>query len=100
MAQAEPLRALHYNLEKTGGLQRVLAPPYDVIDDEQRAELEARSPYNVVRIDLPEGEDPYAEAARTLADWRADEVVVRDEQPALWALEQDYTGPDGQSRTR
>jgi uncharacterized protein (DUF1015 family) len=100
MAQVEPLRALHYNLEKTGGLQTVVAPPYDVIDDEQRAELEARSPYNVVRIDLPRGEDPYAEAASTLAQWRADGIVVQDGQPELWALEQDYTGPDGQSRTR
>ncbi len=53
MAEIEPLRALHYNLERTGGLQDVVAPPYDVIDAEQRAELEARSPYNVVRVDLP-----------------------------------------------
>ncbi|OAI39884.1 hypothetical protein AYO39_02315 [Actinobacteria bacterium SCGC AG-212-D09] len=100
MAQVEPLRALHYNLEKTGGLQDVVAPPYDVIDDEQWAELEARSPYNVVRIDLPRGADPYEAAAATLSGWRADDVVVRDEQPALWALEQDYTGPDGRGRTR
>ncbi len=100
MAQVEPLRALHYNLEKTGGLQDVVAPPYDVIDDEQRAELEARSPYNVVRIDLPRGADPYEAAAETLSGWRADDVVVRDEQPGLWALEQDYTGPDGRGRTR
>jgi uncharacterized protein (DUF1015 family) len=27
-------------------------------------------------------------------------VLVRDRQPALWALEQDYTGPDGRARTR
>ena len=67
MAEIEPLRALHYDLDKTGGLQPVLAPPYDVIDAEQRAELEARSPYNVVRIDLPVGDDPYAEAARILS---------------------------------
>ncbi len=25
---------------------------------------------------------------------------MRDEQPAMWALAQDYTGPDGQRRTR
>jgi uncharacterized protein (DUF1015 family) len=100
MAQVEPLRALRYNLEKTGGLQNVVAPPYDVIDAEQRAGLEARSPYNVVRIDLPQGDDPYANAAETLAEWRAQGAVVQDEKPALWALEQDYTGPDGQSRTR
>ena len=64
MAEIEPLRALHYDLDKTGGLQDVVAPPYDVIDADQRAELEARSPYNVVHIDLPRGDDPYAGGRR------------------------------------
>ncbi|HUZ28012.1 MAG TPA: DUF1015 family protein [Solirubrobacteraceae bacterium] len=100
MADVQPLRALHYDLTKTGGLQAVIAPPYDVIDPDQRAQLEARSPYNVVRIDLPTGDDPYAAAADRIAAWRADGVVVQDEAPALWVLEQDYTGPDGRSRTR
>jgi uncharacterized protein (DUF1015 family) len=100
VAEIEPLRALHYDLDKTGGLQQVLAPPYDVIDADQRAELEARSPYNVVRIDLPVSDDPYAEAARVLDQWQTEGVVVQDDQPALWALEQDYTGPDGHRRTR
>jgi uncharacterized protein (DUF1015 family) len=100
MAEIKPLRALHYDLQRTGGLQDVVSPPYDVIDAEQRAELERRSPYNVVRIDLPVGEDPYERAAGELAAWRADGVVVQDEQPALWVLEQDYTGPDGRRRTR
>jgi uncharacterized protein (DUF1015 family) len=100
MAQIEPFQALHYNLDKTGGLQDVVAPPYDVIDSAQRSELEGRSPYNVVRIDLPLGHDPYEAAAHELASWREQHVVVQDEQPALWALEQDYTGPDGQRRTR
>jgi uncharacterized protein (DUF1015 family) len=100
MADIEPLRALHYNLEKTGALQDVIAPPYDVIDAEQRAELERRSPYNVVRIDLPQGDDPYQTAARELAAWREQNVIVQDEKPALWALEQDYTGPNGRRHTR
>jgi uncharacterized protein (DUF1015 family) len=100
MAEIEPLRALHYNLEKTGGLQDVAAPPYDVIDDRQRAELEAKSPYNVVRIDLPVGPDPYDDAARQLQEWRSEGVVVQDDAPALWVLQQSYTGPDDQHRTR
>ena len=103
MADVSPLQALHYDLDRTGGLRPVAAPPYDVIDREQRAELLARSPYNVVAIDLPEdpgGGDPYAHAAETLADWREQGVVVEDAAPALWALEQDYTGPDGRRRTR
>ena len=100
MADITPLHALHYDLARTGGLAPVAAPPYDVIDPEQRAALVARSPYNVVEIDLPQGDDPYVHAARTLAQWRADGVVVADPAPALWALEQDYTGPDGRRRTR
>jgi uncharacterized protein (DUF1015 family) len=103
VADVSPLHALHYDLDRTGGLAPVAAPPYDVIDAAQRAELLARSPYNVVAIDLPQdpaGGDPYAHAAATLKDWRAGGVVVADPEPALWALEQDYTGPDGARRTR
>jgi len=100
MATIEPFRALHYDLDRVGGLQDVVAPPYDVIDAEQRTELLSRSPHNVVEIDLPQGDDPYAHAADVFAQWQRDGVLVRDDQPALWALEQDYTGPDGRRRTR
>ncbi|HEY7074699.1 MAG TPA: DUF1015 domain-containing protein [Solirubrobacteraceae bacterium] len=101
MADVAPLRALHYDLARVGGLQAVAAPPYDVIDDEQRAALLRESPYNVVEIDLPrDSGDPYRHAADVLQAWLADGVLVRDAEPALWALRQDYTGPDGRSRTR
>jgi len=101
MAEIEPLRALRYDPERTGGLQDVVAPPYDVISAEQRLELEARSTYNVVRIDLPRGgDDRYERAADTLGRWRQEGVVLQDEQPALWTLAQAYAGPDGQRRTR
>jgi uncharacterized protein (DUF1015 family) len=104
MADVKPLRALHYDPAVVGALDAVVAPPYDVIDPEQRRELAARSPYNVVRIDLPEAEapdgDPYAAAAGILERWQQDEAVVRDEEPAIWALVQDYVTPGGQARTR
>jgi uncharacterized protein (DUF1015 family) len=101
MAEIQPLHALHYDPARTGGLQDVVSPPYDVIDAELRAALVARSPYNVVGIDLPEGgEDRYDHAAATLAQWQQEGVIVADEQPALWTLAQDYTGPDGRRRTR
>ncbi|MBE2320318.1 DUF1015 domain-containing protein [Solirubrobacter sp. CPCC 204708] len=101
MADVEPLLALHYDLVKVGGLQPVAAPPYDVIDSAQRAALLGRSPYNVVEIDLPFSDsDPYAHAAQTLTAWTTEGIVTRDNTPALWALAQDYTGPDGRQRTR
>jgi uncharacterized protein (DUF1015 family) len=101
MADVQPLRALHYDLGRVGSLAAVAAPPYDVIDAPQRAELAARSPYNAVHVDLPEGgPDPYAHAAELLEAWRADGALVADPEPALWALVQDYTGPDGRAITR
>ena len=52
-------------------------------------------------VDLPEGgRDPYEHAAALFADWRSRGAVVRDDEPALWALRQDYTGPDGRALTR
>ncbi len=103
MPRVEPLRALHYDPAVAGPLQALAAPPYDVVDADQRAELQARSPYNVVAIDLPEdpdGGDRYAHAAKLLESWRAEGAVVQDEEPAIWALVQEYTGPDGRRLTR
>src|SRR5947209_3839559 len=101
MADVQPLRALHYDPAVAGDLGALVAPPYDVIDAEHRARLAARSPHNVVEIDLPEGDgDPYDHAAELFAAWRGEGAVVRDDEPAIWALRQDYTGPDGRSLTR
>ena len=103
MADVEPLRALHYDLARVGSLADVAAPPYDVIDAEQRRRLADRSPYNVVRVDLPEaepGQDIYAEAARIFEGWQQEGALVRDDEPALWTLTQDYVGPDGRELTR
>jgi uncharacterized protein (DUF1015 family) len=103
VADLQPLRSLHYDPARAGDLNDLVSPPYDVIDASDRARLVERSPYNVVEIDLPQasnGGDPYAHAADTLADWLEQGIVVRDDEPALWALGQDYTGPDGRPRRR
>jgi uncharacterized protein (DUF1015 family) len=96
MAVVKPFRALRYDESVAGPLATLVAPPYDVITDEQREELRARSQHNVVRLTLPDSEE---EAAHALDEWRAQGVLV-EEPPAAWALEQDYVGPDGVARTR
>src|SRR4051794_12077806 len=101
MADVQPLRALHYDLAEVGSLDDVAAPPYDVIDPEQRRRLAARSPYTVVRVDLPEGDlDPYWEAAAIVERGQREGAIVRDEEPAVWTLTQDYAGRDGRALTR
>ncbi|MDX6438724.1 MAG: hypothetical protein QOF45_1307 [Gaiellaceae bacterium] len=96
MAVVKPFRALRYDEATAGPLEDLVAPPYDVVSPEQREELRARSPYNVVRLTLPDFEE---EAARELDEWRSSGVLV-EEPPAVWALEQDYVGPDGVARRR
>jgi uncharacterized protein (DUF1015 family) len=97
MADVQPLRTLRYDPDVAGPLGDLIAPPYDVIDADARAELAARSAHNVVELDLP---DTYEGAARTLEEWRGNGVVVQEDEPAMWVLRQDYTAPDGGARTR
>jgi uncharacterized protein (DUF1015 family) len=104
VADVRPLSTLRYDLATVGSLDAVIAPPYDVIDAERRASLVARSPFNVVEVDLPEpaggSGDPYLHAATTLEAWRQQGVLVHEREPALWALAQDFVAPDGSRRTR
>jgi uncharacterized protein (DUF1015 family) len=94
--EIKPFRALRYDEEQAGPLEQLVAPPYDVIGPEEREQLRARSPYNVVHLTLPDSE---AEAGRLFREWRADRVLAADE-PGFWGLSQDYVGPDGVARTR
>src|SRR3954462_3863056 len=102
MADVQPLKTLRYDPSAVGSLEDVIAPPYDVMDGAERAQLLARSPFNVVEIDLPQvnGGDPYEHARDTLDGWRHQGIVVTEREPAMWALEQRYTAPDGGERTR
>jgi len=103
MAEVRPLEAVHYELGMVGSLGDVTAPPYDVIGPERRKRLLARSSFNVVEVDLPEapeGADPYEHAAETFDEWLLQDILKRDREPAIWPYAQEFTGPDGATRTR
>jgi uncharacterized protein (DUF1015 family) len=97
MAEIAPLRPLRY---AATDLSALVAPPYDVISESQRKELMARSPHNVVRLILPEGEgdEKYARAAALLTAWRQGGVLVRDEKPAFYRYAQTFEPPGGGER--
>jgi uncharacterized protein (DUF1015 family) len=104
--EIRPFRALRYDPEVVGDVTRVVAPPYDVIPPAQRTVLEARSPRNVVRIDLPvpeptdaDPDDRYRRAARLFASWRSDGTLRKDPRPSVYVYEQTYTVP-GSAVTR
>jgi uncharacterized protein (DUF1015 family) len=97
MATIRPFRALRFDEAVAGPLADLVAPPYDVISDEERKEYRHRSPHNVVRLTLPDSEE---QAAEELAGWRETGVLVQEPEPSYWWLSQEYVGPDGVERTR
>jgi uncharacterized protein (DUF1015 family) len=94
MADIAPLWPLRYDAAL---LEKVVAPPYDVIDAKLRQELGARHPHNVVHVDLPEGDGDkkYERAQGLFTEWQELGVVIRDEAPAYWRYAQTFTPPGG-----
>jgi uncharacterized protein (DUF1015 family) len=97
MALLKPFRALRYDPGTAGSLDDLVAPPYDVVSPELRARLLAASPYNAVRLIRPEKPEDAVEALDT---WREAGVLVREERPAVWLLEDSFEGLDGVARAR
>lgn len=103
MPAISPFRALCYAPHLREALDRLVAPPYDVLTDEQRRALAEGHPHNVVHLDLPQRAgtaDPYQAASELLQRWVQDGVLARDGRPAFYACEQTYRGPSGREAAR
>jgi uncharacterized protein (DUF1015 family) len=107
MARVFPLRGVHFNPEhvKLGG---VLAPPYDVINDEQREALYARDLRNIVRVDhgmpldddAPGVNDAYTRASAFITSWFDLGLLVRDGRDSVYVSDHEFTGVDGGTHHR
>ncbi|HEV7863929.1 MAG TPA: DUF1015 domain-containing protein, partial [Acidimicrobiia bacterium] len=93
-----PFPGLRYQLGALDvDLGLVTAPPYDVIDEESLARLEAAHPHNAVRLILPRDVEPgdrYQRARATLEQWRSDGVLASD-TPHLYVYRMAFTDPGG-----
>ncbi len=107
MAEIVPFRAIRYAATKGRALAQLLAPPYDMISQEQRDELLHRDARNIIHVTLGEdrpGDGPttnkYQRAADYWRSWLADGSLRRDPTPALYPLEQSFWAPDGRNLKR
>lgn len=94
-----PFRALRPTVgpERLG---RLLCPPYDVIDEAERAELLARDSDNAVALILPraaDGVDAYRQAAEHMDGLVASGMLAPDAEAALYVYEMK---PRDESATR
>ncbi|MFQ5684179.1 MAG: DUF1015 domain-containing protein [Candidatus Binatia bacterium] len=98
MVDISPFRGIRYNQKKIRDVSRVIAPPYDVISEEERERLSRRSPYNIVRLILNQEPDSYESVARLFEEWQSEGVFEQDETPAIYFLVHRF--PDGEGRER
>src|SRR5688572_975289 len=93
MAEIAPFRGILYARPEVSS---VIAPPYDVITEEDRVRLEELDAHNCVRLILPrgEGEAKYQQAAETLRGWLGKATLVRDKRPALYRYHQIFTSAE------
>jgi uncharacterized protein (DUF1015 family) len=93
--QLLPFRAVRYD-PSVSDLASVVAPPYDVIDEVERAALEGADAHNVVRLSLPRDAatagDRYDIAAQTFDDWLEQGTLIVDTAPALYVYQQSRAG--------
>lgn len=72
---------------KAGEAGLLAAPPYDQINDAARDRFHSRDPHQFVHLTrpvAPEGGDPYRFAAALHHRWMEEEVLAREERPALY----------------
>ncbi len=92
----EPFAAIRY---ATDDLASVVAPPYDVLSNADVDVLEARSPHNIVWIDVPRGgEDRYELAAKTMRAWLDEGILAIDTEPSFTIYRLRFTDPAGARR--
>jgi uncharacterized protein (DUF1015 family) len=89
-----PFRGLRYQQDRVE-LERLVCPPYDVIDGAEQAELQNQSPHNGVHLELPadapgEPGSRYRSAAERLAEWRDERVLALDPTPAYYLAETEF----------
>jgi uncharacterized protein (DUF1015 family) len=65
-------------------LDEVSAPPYDVMDDAERAAYAGKHRANAVRYDAPVGPNAYEDAAAMLVGLLADGTLITDPTPSLY----------------
>jgi uncharacterized protein (DUF1015 family) len=93
MATIKPFNGIRYSLRD---ISPVVCPPYDVVSPDFRKELAGLSPYNLIRVELPES---YGDARQKLESWLRKKILVKDASPAFYVCRQEF-GVEGRKFER
>ena len=89
MATVKAFPALRFT-DKAGDISKNVCPPYDIISPAQREEYIKTSENNIIRLELPVGENAYADAGALYKNLRADGVLANDETAGIYVYEEEF----------
>jgi uncharacterized protein (DUF1015 family) len=101
VARFEPFPGVRYDPTRVD-LDRVVAPPYDVLSEADRDRFAGRDPHNIVRVDVPlerHGPGRYDAAAATEQRWLEEGILITDAQPSFYLERMTFTDEAGRERT-
>ena len=91
MAEIRPFRGLRFNCEKAGKIEELVCPPYDIISEQQRLDYLKENENNIIRLELPKGEDPYTQAGETFRNLLEKGILAQDEKDSIYIYEEEFT---------
>ncbi len=91
MAEIRAFKALRFDTEKAGAIEELVCPPYDIISEEQRQEYIYRNPNNIIRLELPKGDEPYKTAGEVLKKWLDRGILKKDSEDAVYIYEEEFS---------
>ncbi|MCD6548263.1 MAG: DUF1015 domain-containing protein [Thermodesulfobacterium sp.] len=83
MPECLPFCAWRYNPEKVK-IEEVVAPPYDIVSEEEIRKFKIKSSYNIFHLELPED---YKKAKDLLESWINSEILIKDKTPGIYFYE-------------
>jgi len=90
LPQIRPFHGIHFSKSLGTDLSNLIAPPFDVLNEVSKAQLQAKHPNNIVSIDLPYlppkavgPDEVYEKADVTLQSWMSAKILERPARAAL-----------------
>ncbi len=90
MAKIKAFPALRFTAA-SGDISKNVCPPYDIISPAQREQYIADSQNNIIRLELPVGENAYADAGELYKKMRSSGILENDATPGIYVYEEEFT---------
>ena len=97
MAEIIPFRGVLYNVRKVDNMTNVVAPPFDIISDQEQLEYHENHPHNIIRLTLGKTHENdtntnnrYTRAAKCFNKWLSNHIMERDKTPAFYLTAMEF----------